>query len=933
MRTSEIEVVGRDAELAVVHGFLDAVDRLPGVLVIEGEAGIGKTTLWRAGISSARERGFCVLSTLPVQAESQLSYAGLADFLELILEEVLAELPPPQRRALEVALLRRNPRGSAPDQTAIAFAFLGALRVAAGKKPALVAVDDLQWLDAPSTFVLEFAARRLRETAVGLLFAFRAERVGDAPTELGRLLPEERIRRIQVGPLSLGALHHLIQSRLELVLPRPALQRLHQASDGNPFFALELARALKERGDQFSLGEPLPVSGEVRQLLRARLATLPSDSEDALLVVAAVPQPTVGLVAEALGEDPLRSLRRCVEAELIALDGDRIRFIHPLYASAVAAETDRERRRTIHRRLAAIVVDPEERARHLALGARGADAGVASTLGVAARTARARGAPQAAAELSELAFRLTPRSETEAGDRHRLDAGAAYFEAGDTARARALLNEVADHAPSGSLRAEALSRLAWVHHYAGDQRVAVELFRECLADPGADAPVRVDAAAGLASSLFFMREELADALAHARSAVRMAKEVGNRAALAVALGTQGMIEAVLGQTEALPTLQSALAFEKWTDNLPLVRQPSFKLAFARVWGDDLDSARAALESVRQRAVAQGDESSLPFVLTYLSLAEWLSGRWQEAMQAADEGAGIALAAGQDTGRAFALSARALVASCFGREEMARSDAAEALALAERGSMFASLTSSWGLGLLELSLGRPREAHEHLGPLVERVEAARIGEPGSIRFVADDVEALIALGELDTATRQLEHFETLGRRLRRSSALATARRSRGLLIAARGDVARARTALERALAAHVPMWLPFERARTLLALGEVQRRGKQKRSARETLQEALAAFEGLGARLWAEKARAELSRVGGRAPSGGELTPTERRVAELVAEGRSNKEVAAELFVTPKTVDVNLSRIYTKLGVHSRTELARQLAEEHAASKL
>jgi len=260
LRTSEIEVVGRDAELAVVHGFLDAVDRLPRVLVIEGEAGIGKTTLWRAGISSARERGYCVLSTLPVQAESQLSYVGLADFLESILEEVLAELPPPQRRALEVALLRRDPGGSAPDQTAIAFAFLGALRVAADKKPALVAVDDLQWLDAPSTFVLEFAARRLRETTVGLLFAFRAERGGDAPTGLGRL-PEERIRRIQVGPLSLGALRHLIQSRLELVLPRPALQRLHEASDGNPFFALELARALKERGDQLSPGEPLPVSG------------------------------------------------------------------------------------------------------------------------------------------------------------------------------------------------------------------------------------------------------------------------------------------------------------------------------------------------------------------------------------------------------------------------------------------------------------------------------------------------------------------------------------------------------------------------------------------------------------------------------------------------------------------------------------------------
>jgi DNA-binding CsgD family transcriptional regulator len=920
-RTGEIEVVGRAEELAAVRAFLAAVDRLPAVVVIQGEAGIGKTTLWRAGIASAGECGYRVLSTRPAQTESQVSYAGLADLLEPVLEDALMELPPPQRRALEVALLLRDAGGGAPDQTAIAFAVLGVVRAAAREKPTLLAVDDLQWLDAPSTFALQFAARRLRQDAVGLLFAVRVERDGGASPELGRLLTEERIREIQVGPLSLGALHRLIQGRLGMVLARPTLQRLHETSGGNPFFALELARALRTRGNQLEPGEPLPVSSELRQLLRARLAALPKDSAEALVFAAAVPQPTVGLVGQAMGEDPVPSLRRGADAELIELDGDRIRFAHPLLASAVYSETDAARRREIHRRLAVIVADVEERARHLALGTEGVDAGVAAALDDAARIARARGAPQAAADLSELAFRLTPQPDAEAAQRRRLDAGAAHFEAGSTARARALFAEAAEGAHASSLRAEALSRLARVHHYAGDQRVAVELFRECLADPHADAPVQADAADGLATSLFFLREELADALAHARSAARIAEEHGSRAALAVALGTQGMIEAVLGRSQAVRTLQSAVSLEEYARELPLGRQPSFQLAVTRVWSDDLNVARAALEDIRQRAVAQGDESSLPFALSYLSLAEYLSGRWEEAIRRADEGQEIALAAGQETGRAFALSTRALVAACFGREEAARSDAEEALALAERGAMFATTTSLWALGLLELSLDNPAEAHRRLGPLVARVEEAGIGEPGSIRFVTDDVEALVALGDRDSAVAHLEPFEERGRRLKRRSALAVSHRCRGLLAmaASANDEALAEFGLALGDLERLP--LPFERARTLLALGRAQRHARQRRAARETLERARALFNQLGASAWSERAQAELRRIGGRARSPGELTPAEQCVAELVAEGRTNKEVAAALHLTERTVEGTLSRVYAKLEVRSRSELA------------
>jgi DNA-binding CsgD family transcriptional regulator len=241
-----------------------------------------------------------------------------------------------------------------------------------------------------------------------------------------------------------------------------------------------------------------------------------------------------------------------------------------------------------------------------------------------------------------------------------------------------------------------------------------------------------------------------------------------------------------------------------------------------------------------------------------------------------------------------------------------------------GSGFAELNARWALGLLELSLGDAERAAAELEPLVARSEAAGIREPGVTRFVPDAIEARIRLGQLDRATPLLARLEDRARELGRPSALAASARCRALLLAARGDFDAASAALAEALVVHS---LPFERARTLLVRGEIERRAKRKRAAREALEDALHICEHLGARLLAERVRAELGRIGGRKPTGGQLTPTERRVAALVAEGRSTKEVAATLFVSPKTVEGHLSRIYAKLGIHSRAALAREVATE------
>jgi DNA-binding CsgD family transcriptional regulator len=345
-----------------------------------------------------------------------------------------------------------------------------------------------------------------------------------------------------------------------------------------------------------------------------------------------------------------------------------------------------------------------------------------------------------------------------------------------------------------------------------------------------------------------------------------------------------------------------------------------------VFVDDLVGARAGLERARAQALEMGDEASLPLLLRYLSFVELLAGDWPRAERLADEGYDAALQTGQPSQQAVLAATRALIAAHRGNVEAANVAANEALRLGEdTGSGFAELLARSALGLLELSLDHPAGAAQQLEPLVDLIGAAGVGEPGLARFVPDAIETRLKLGQLEAAARLLAAHEERARRLDRPSALAQAGRCHALLLAMRADIEGAIVALDAALGEHARVPIPFERARTLLVLGAVQRRAKQKRAARAALEEALDVFERLGARLFAEQARLELGRIGGRTSAADQLTPTERRVADLVAEGHSTKEVAATLFVSPKTVEGHLSRIYAKLSIHSRAALARKLS--------
>jgi predicted ATPase len=387
-------VVGRDEELGFVEEFLADVERGPTALVLSGEPGIGKTVLWEAGVAEARERYGHVLIHRSVEAEAMLSFAGLSDLIVEMFDEVAPSLAPLRRRALEVALLLAEPGDDAPDQRTLGVALLDVLRVLAQDGPVVVALDDVQWLDASSAGVLQIALRRLRDEPVGVLATLRKMPGVAAPIELERAFPEERFERLWLGPLNLGALRRLLLDRLGLDLTRPELARVQEMSGGNPFFALELGRELLRTGTRLAAGQALRIPESLHELLGGRLARLPTGTGDVLLVAATQARPTVEMVVAMHGSREIAQ-EGLVAAEregVVELEGSRVRFIHPLLASICYEQAPPWKRRAVHRALADALNDVEDRAHHLAAAAERPDATVAAALESAAEHAAARGA-------------------------------------------------------------------------------------------------------------------------------------------------------------------------------------------------------------------------------------------------------------------------------------------------------------------------------------------------------------------------------------------------------------------------------------------------------------------------------------------------------------------------------------------------------------
>jgi DNA-binding CsgD family transcriptional regulator len=909
------EIIGRDEDLQTLSSFLE--QRVgPGALLIEGNAGIGKTTLWRLGVERAEEQGWHVLTAGPAPSEARLELAAIGDLLGGVVDTVLPRLPSSQRNALEVALLLEEAKGSPPGERAVADAVHGAVRVLAHEGPLLLAVDDLQWLDRPSADVLSFVARRLGEDPVALLLAERTEH-GGVPHWLDRAFGE-RLRHVRLRPLSLGATHRLLRSRLDLTLPRPSLHRVHAACGGNPMFALEIGRVVKETPDVLRSDEPLPVPQEIEHLVGRRIQRLSEAGREAVLAAALLAGPTVRVVEEAASRT---GLEEAVNAGVLVVAADALRFAHPLLAEAATLLALESRRREMHVRLAALVADPESQAQHLALGTTEPNAEAAETLDHAAAVAHRRGARSSAAAFAEHAARLTPQDDLDAVARRTTIAAHWWTDAGDTGRSLALIDPLLDQlVPATGRRLEAFHAKA---RAVEDRRVFRAIVEEALAEADGYPNQRVIFLFGLCSALNHALE-FDGAREWAPVAVEAAGRADDPSVLVLALGMAGGLNVGRG---CLETLHQALALERKLVEFDAYDSPKTWLGLWMLANDEVDEARRLLLEQHGRAVEQGDDWSRTWLHSHLTELECRAGNYEAARTHAETGLELA----EQSGRVYALDvllcSRALVAAHVGDAETARTSAEASLAAAERiHSELDTVRPRTVLAFLAVSEGNYAEALQRLEGLSE--VALKGPYWATSPFWSDLFEALVSLGEVERARALLAEIEAHRHVFERPGTAPVIARCRGLVLAASGSLEESLASLEEALRLHQAHPVPFERARTLLALGEVQRRAKKRRAARETLEEARAVFESLGAQLWQQRANDEIARIGGRAPSRGPLTATELRLAELVAAGSSNKEAAAALFVTPKTVETQLSRIYAKLEIHSRAELARRFAESN-----
>ena len=927
-------VVGRARELAAIERVLDAVDDGLAGLVLEGDAGIGKTTLFEATVAAATGRSWRALACRPTPGDADLSFTGLIDLFEDLDDAILAELPAPQRRSLEVALLRRE-GDERTEPGAVAVAAVRVIRSMARVRPVLLAIDDLQWLDRPTLRTLEFVVRRIRAEPVVILLSQRHETSPVGPPvssatgsparaveDMTAAIGNGTITRLRVGPLPIQGVYQLLHERLGLTLGHPALVRVHEASGGNPLFALELARALIESAGRVVPGRPLPVPDRLNELLRRRLERLSARTRRVLLGVAAMANPSLDELRRAFNLPPMPDvpddLERAERAGLVEIHGTVVRFSHPLLAAAVYAAATPSELRRLHGRLAEVADDPEARARHLALSTVEPDEAIAAALDRAVTSATARGATDVAAQFAENAFALTPASSATA-HRRALAAGSLAVAAGDQVRGRELFEQGQEAARTGAERAEALLRLAEV---AEPLRAGIELcdraLREDSENGGIDGSLESRIHRTRAGLSYFIGN-VGDARDHAEIGVRLAESAGDPKALAMAKAELGHWTFCGGGGVQRELFDRAVDL----DTSPGARSPRSHRAKVLMDAGELGEARAMLERLLVEATAIGDLQAAAAHELHLAELEVWAGNWSTALDHADE----SLLLRQHVDRPAAPRyVRAMALACLGRADEARAEAETGLAEARlMDDVVFQMQNLHVLGFIELSAERHGPAHALLGPAVDLLRPRWNREFGDSHFVPDEIEAVIALGDLDRARDLVAWMDEVGRRTGRAWTLATGGRCRALLLAAGGDLEAASHELGRALAEHEGVPMPLELGRTLLVDGIVQRRRRHRAAAQAALRRATELFERLGAAAWAERSRQELARIGDRSAPQHDLTPVEARVARLVAEGCTNREIGDRLFVSPKTVEATLTHVYRKLDIRNRAELAAAIS--------
>jgi DNA-binding CsgD family transcriptional regulator len=905
-----------------VAAFLASSETRPSVLVIEGEAGIGKTTLWSAVSAQAQERGFRVLSARVGRAESSLAYAALADLLDTVAPAELDTLPHVQRVALDRAMSGDEGSGPATDERVVASAFLTLADQLSSTAPLIVAIDDVQWLDPSTLSVIAFGVRRLKGR-VGVVVTERSDAAGYGASSWLQLKRLDGVERIRVGPLSLSGVRTVISNRLGRSFPRPTTVRIHEISGGNPFYALELARSIGDRSS--SLGTELP--GSLSDLVHSRLDQLGDEALTVLLAAACVGAPTVDALAEASHETTERVVELLEAAEsngIVQIHGNRVRFSHPLLSRGVYSVVGPVRRRRMHRTLAEIVEQPELRARHLALAAATAEPSTLLALDAAADSAWARGASAAAAELLDLAINLggdTPARRIRCAEHH--------VRAGEPERADKLLKSTVEQLTPGPLRARALNLLAAIRIYDDSLLEAVELLDRALDDADGDRILMVRSLL-LSSFALSYSGKADDAVRQAQRALRNADELSMPGPTSQVLAMLVLAKCMRGDGVDEQSLRRALDLEDLDEDVPIQFRASAVKVFTDAWTGRLEAARLGTIDIRRLYLERGAEHDVISIAASSALAEVWRGDYTAAEAVANEAMERAEHLDTQHVRGVALTIRGTVAAHQGRAADARADARAALQIAvECATPQLALRATTILGFVEVSLANYEDAHAVLRPLIDAFDLLPGAEIRNRDYAPDAIEALINDGQIEASEPLIARLEADGQRLDRPWNLAVGARSRAMWWAARGDLDEAMVSITKAVAQHDRLEMPIERGRTLLLLGQLQRRKRMKSAAAQSFSDALREFDGMGAALWAARAREEIERMDVDLAHGSVMTATERRVAQLVASGMSNRDVAAELFVSQKTVEANLTQIYRKLGIRSRAQLARTLDERRA----
>jgi DNA-binding CsgD family transcriptional regulator len=937
-------LIGRDGAVAEVSAFLAANSKTLAALAITGDAGIGKTAVWRHSVQAAC-RSSRVLACQPAPAERPLAFSALDDLFSEVADEILPALPGPRRQVMEAALLREpspepgspalsEANSALPERRALARGVLDALRILSGGGPLVIAIDDAHWLDRPSASALEFCVRRLQREPVSIVLTFRAG--NPVPLGLDRALAPDGLGRVRLGPLSLGAIGEILRSRLGAALPRHILTRLYDACGGNPLYALECAHALLEHPRVPRTNEPIPIPRNLTDLVRDRVRHLTPDVRRVSQMAATSSCLRERLIRVACDDmESWAAIDQAIEFRILERDGEELRFTHPLLRSVLYAEMTPKQRRLAHQRLAVSAEDIEERAWHFALGADRPSGEIAEMLDDAAAHAGLRGAPEEAAALAEQATRLTPADRAGEVRERTVRAADYHFRAGDMIRSRELVQSVLATGPAGQQSAPLLLRLATIDYHQSTWPLAEQTFRQAAAQASDDPGLRAHAEQGIAFTRV-MAGDLATALQCANSALHWAERTDDPHLIADSLARIAAFEFLHGKGARPELLDKAEKLDASAVEEPAARVSLFRPAIVRglifKWCDQLGEARLRLAGQYQRALERGDEASLPFLLYHFSELECWAGNWNVAEQYALEGCRVAEESRQQTVLPATLYSLALVRAHLGGTQAAQELASEALALCEKtGNVPVASQALSVLGFIALSQNDYQATHSYLSRLTDAITVFGLGEPSVIKFLPDEIEALIALGEYEAAGSFTTQLQVRGKSLGRPWAQAAGARCHALLAAVGGDLQGAQAACEQALSYHERLPMPFELARTLLVQGKIERRARHRQAARDCLGRALTVFEQLGAPLWADRARRELSKITTRQSVHG-LTETESRVATLVAQGLTNREIASAMFVAESTVQTHVRHIFQKVGVSSRTGLAARLLPTPANTK-